>query len=99
MANFTHEEWTRQGFVITAEGRGIVASIPLPQNGGVFDCDANVCLIAAAPEIYGALQLARTYVEAMHLNIASAMGNHRTVIAPDLAKIDAALAKATGGSQ
>ena len=82
--------------VFTPEPYGVVAQVPIeawrPRSIG----RANARLIAAAPDLLYALKLARGYVEAMHNNIASAMGHERTVIRPDLDVVDAAIAKAEG---
>jgi hypothetical protein len=43
-----------------------VAIIPTPQNGGTFDCEENARLIAAAPDLYEALQAAYDELQDEH---------------------------------
>jgi hypothetical protein len=52
----TQTTWERNGCKIKAHGRGIIAILPLPQNGGVFEIDANADLIAMAPAMYEVLK-------------------------------------------
>jgi hypothetical protein len=56
---------------------------------------ANARLIAAAPDMLAALKLAREYVVKVHGTMAFTAPEAR-VTYPDLQKIDAAIAKATG---
>lgn len=56
MPGFTPGKWERDGLNIGVKGRGVIAHIPTPPKGGVFDCDANGRLIAQAPEMYRALK-------------------------------------------
>ena len=51
----TPETWRRDGLKIVT-GRGIICIAPTPQNGGVFDCEANLNLIKAAPDLLEALR-------------------------------------------
>lgn len=46
---FTPGPWTADGATITKYGAGIVARLPMPQNGGLFAAMSNARLIAAAP--------------------------------------------------
>ncbi len=42
----TRDPWTKNGLSVVAEGRGVIANIPTPSKGGVFDCSDNVEFIA-----------------------------------------------------
>ena len=42
------KDWKKQGLQIFQEGRGIIAIIPTPQKGGVFECSANTDFIFKA---------------------------------------------------
>ncbi len=55
MADFTPGPWQKDGRTIKTE-RGIIAYCPVPQSGGVFDCQQNARLIAAAPDLLAALE-------------------------------------------
>lgn len=44
-------------------------------------------------EIIKAFELAQTYVYALHMTIAGAMGHENTVVRPDLDKVDKAIAE------
>ena len=57
-AQFTSERWVKEGLTVSVRGRGIIANVPTPQNGGVVNCSANARLIGAAPELYEALDAA-----------------------------------------
>ena len=55
-AEHTSEEvWQRDGRKLITS-RGIICIVPTPQNGGVFDCEANLNKIAAAPDLLKACQ-------------------------------------------
>jgi len=57
MADFTGGEWVKDGMTIRAKnGAGTIATIPSPKNGGVFKCQANAHLMAAAPDMYASLK-------------------------------------------
>jgi hypothetical protein len=43
------------------------------------------------PDILEAFKLARTYVHTLHSTVATATGHERTVVRPDLEKVDAAI--------
>ncbi len=58
MAGFTPDPWRADGLSVVADGRGIIAMCLTPQNNGVMECSANARLIAAAPELYEALEAA-----------------------------------------
>lgn len=41
MAERTPGKWRKEGLTIRVRNKGIIASFPIPQKGGVFECDAN----------------------------------------------------------
>ena len=51
---FTPEKWVKTGMRITTR-RGVIADIPTPQDGGVFDCEKNLDLLLDAPAMYAEL--------------------------------------------
>lgn len=52
---FTPGPWEQDGNAVHTS-RGTIAVCPVPQKGGVFDCNANARLIAAAPDLLAALK-------------------------------------------
>lgn len=90
---FTSGPWHREGFEIKAV-RGTITRIPTPQNGGVFDCNANARLIAAAPDLYTACAAFLEYDANPDYSDVTMMLDYADAIA--LAK--AAIAKARGES-
>lgn len=50
--------WKKEGLTICTS-QGDIARIPVPNDGGVFDCQENACLIAAAPDMLDALKAAQ----------------------------------------
>lgn len=58
---WTDGEWNLAWGLVTVLGRGVIAACPVPQCGGVFECSANGRLIAAAPELFEALELLADY--------------------------------------
>lgn len=57
-AAITPEPWECDGLTVSAHGRGIIAEIPTPRTGGVFECNANARAIAALPDALAALKAA-----------------------------------------
>lgn len=58
-ASPTPGPWKRDGRKIVGPHRnGVVALVPVVRDGGVFECEANAHLIAAAPEQNEALKAA-----------------------------------------
>ncbi len=53
---YTKGEWKKEGNKIIAFGRGIIAVCPSPQHEGVVEFVTNAHLIAAAPDMYEALE-------------------------------------------
>lgn len=58
MNKFSEGEWKRTGLVVTVCDKGIIAKCPTPQAGGVFECADNAKLIAAAPKLLKACEIA-----------------------------------------
>lgn len=58
-AKFTPGPWSNEALKIRAYGRGTIAVIPLPNTEGVFECQENARLIAAAPDLYKQLAAVR----------------------------------------
>lgn len=58
--------WAQDGLRVSVGGRGTIAIIPTPKTEGVWECSANVRLIAAAPELLKALEAIAT--ERLDLN-------------------------------
>lgn len=79
--------WVLDGLTVRVRGRGVIASIPTPQNGGVLECVVNCRLIAAAPELLTAL-------ERLLINIDTSISSGAIVSSCHQAR--AAIAKATG---
>lgn len=52
----TDGNWEIDGMNVVVRGRGVVATIQTPQNGGTFDCEGNKSLISAAPDLLAALE-------------------------------------------
>ena len=48
--------WKRDGLKVIASTRGTICVCPVVPLGGVFNVDANVDLIAAAPDLVAALE-------------------------------------------
>lgn len=88
-ASFTRGPWERTGLTVTAFGRGIVATCPTPNAGGVFECSANAHLIASAPAMYEALVAAERAIDDCQ-NYRSHLHHN------ELAQVRAALALARG---
>jgi hypothetical protein len=98
---FTPGEWRKDGNGnrVTTQ-RGIIAECPVPQKGGVFDCQANAHLIAAAPELYAALEemdSAAVYLCAVQAN-PKLLGTATAKFTDAREHTRAALAKARGES-
>jgi len=53
---YTAGNWKNHGLAISVRGRGVIARVPLPKDGGVTECVANCHLISAAPAMYEALK-------------------------------------------
>jgi len=71
--------------------------VALVDHRGTFGMQmANASLIAAAPELLEALEIALPYVQALHDNISAAMGHENTPVLGNLEKIRASLAKSKG---
>ena len=78
------------------ELEGKISGIKNELNGRINESNEEIeRLQVDKAEFVDALELARQYVLGMHLNLKGAMGHSDTLVAPDLAKIDAALAKAS----
>lgn len=58
----TPRPWTREGMIVSS-GRGIIARIATPRDGGVFECSANADLIGCAPDLLAALEAALQFME------------------------------------
>ena len=56
MTWYTPGPWKSDGLRVSAEDRGTIAQVLTPQQGGTFDAAANARLIAAAPNLYTALE-------------------------------------------
>lgn len=56
MSRHTPGPWERSGNCIYASGRGRIATIPAPKDGGTFDCEQNANLILAAPDLIASLR-------------------------------------------
>jgi hypothetical protein len=88
---FTPGPWQREGLTITAEDRGIIAMCPTPQHGGTFDVNANARLIAAAPDLYAALETAIDQIRGLDPAGCDPRQPHGGRIAPMLAALCASL--------
>ncbi len=86
--------WEVDGHNIFARGRGIIATIPLPQKGGTFDCAENKSLICAAPELLEALKLYVAYRRSGEAGSASKKAQNMRAEMNDA--IESAIAKAEG---
>lgn len=83
--------WDRDGLHIKTT-RGVIAHCPVPKNGGVFDCQANARLIAAAPDL---LAVAKQALKSMTIcGIVQDGDMHQND--PVIPALRAAIAKATG---
>lgn len=90
--------WTRDGLTIKTS-RGVIAACPVPQAGGVFDCQANATLIAAAAELVEALKEARAWFpDSSRGRTPEERGALRGMQTEMWDQVDAALAKATGAT-
>ncbi len=56
---YTSGPWKRDGLKVIAETRGTICVCPVVTLGGVFNVDANVDLIAAAPDLVVACKMAQ----------------------------------------
>ena len=59
----TSGKWERKGLSVVVEQRGIICKCPVVPDGGVFEVDANVSLIAAAPELLELVHEAYSYLD------------------------------------
>ena len=60
---FTSGEWKKEGLSVIVNRRGIICKCPAVTAGGVFDVEANVSLITAAPVMVKALEMVKSKVE------------------------------------
>ena len=51
--------WAVSGLRVVVRDRGIIASVPSPANGGVFECMNNAALLAAAPDLLAEVERLR----------------------------------------
>src|SRR3990167_9577779 len=65
---FTPGFWQTDGLSVKAFGRGTIAKCTIPHDEGVFEYAYNVHLIAAAPELYEALDLAQSTLQSIIIN-------------------------------
>jgi hypothetical protein len=61
---WTPGPWEEIGLSVRVPTRGIIATCPTPQGGGVMECFHNTRLIAAAPEMAEALRAAEIILAA-----------------------------------
>ena len=87
---FTPGPWVKDGGSVVRKGRGVIASIPRPQDGGVFECEANSVLLAASPDLYDALDVAEAVMSIVEPR------SDKAEYLRALAQARAALAKARG---
>ena len=55
MSKHTQGNWEARNYEIHVWGRGCIARIPLVNDGGTFESQENIRLIAAAPKLLEAL--------------------------------------------
>jgi hypothetical protein len=87
------QTWERKGFQIACQ-RGVIAEVPLPQQGGVFDCDANAEFILRACQSHEALLAALK--ELSSPQIIGFIGRREDIPAPVRERVIAAIAQAEG---
>lgn len=85
---FTPGPWEHNCNYVSAYGRGTICTAPMPKDGGVFDVQENLDLIAALPDLYAALEEAQRLLSLCEFSEPSDLDG--------VALVESALAKARG---
>lgn len=94
---WTEGKWKRSGAIIYVHGKGTIAQCPTPRGGGVFECQHNPDLIAAAPELVEeGEQTATTLEEAANVLAGNGFPGLADICLKQVEKQRAALRKAHG---
>ena len=88
-------EWIKKGLSVVSWDTGVVCTAPTPGNGGCFDLQDNLALIAAAPALLSAMKRFLAYWESDFIKVTA---NDGRTLAEQMRLMRSAVTKAEKGA-